>query len=292
MVNGSQTIHRLAMVGCGNMGQALAEGWLRRVPLEQMWVVKPTAKGLPQDTRVRHVTDVAKVPEGCQPEVVVWAVKPYLFAELMPQCPAHWRGALHVSVAAGVTVAQMHAWLGKEVAVVRSMPNTPSRIGQGMTALFAGEHVTVEQREQVERLMQAVGQVLWLQQEAQMHAFIALAGSAPAFWFYLLQVATELGVEAGIPADMAMQAALQGMQGSVALVEASRQEVGQDVAQMSGLQMMVRLREQVTSPNGTTAAGLRVWMGDENGSSGLKPLLREVFAATMARSRELAGESL
>lgn len=266
------SVLKLCMIGCGNMGTALLNGWRKALPQHgfqpQVTIVKPTRNGLPEGSDIRYLSDLSAI-KGETFDVIIWAVKPQVLPEVLGQ----WQGVggLHLSVIAGRKLEYFRAALG-DVAVIRTVPNTPSTVGMGMTALFAHATTTVEQRQLAELLLKAVGKTVWLDSEEQMDAFTGLAGSGPAYIFYLLECLREAGLAVGLPEGVAKEAALQTVAGAAQLA-------------LNG-EAPAELRRKVTSPNGTTAAGLNVLM---DAKTGLEPLVKATVTAATKRSKELAG---
>ncbi|MCC2112529.1 MAG: pyrroline-5-carboxylate reductase, partial [Hyphomicrobiales bacterium] len=201
------------------------------------------------------------------------AVKPQMMAAVLPGL-RHLASAatVVVSIAAGTTVNTLRAGLGPDVAVVRAMPNTPAQVGRGITAAYAMPEVTLAQRSVVARLLEAVGGIVWLDDEAEIDAVTAVSGSGPAYVFLLAECLAEAGVKAGLPADIAARLARDTVSGAGELLYQSDLDPA-------------TLRKNVTSPGGTTAAALEVLMGPD----GLAELMQKAVAAAAGRSRELAG---
>ena len=257
----------LVLVGCGRMGGALLRGWLARgLAPRAVRVVDPAA---PDWARERGVAVEGPMPPD--PAVVVLAVKPQMMGGVLPDLRALGQGGtLVVSVAAGVTLATYDAAF-PGAAVVRAMPNTPAAIGQGITAIIGNARADEAQMALAEALMQAVGRVVRLDDEAQMDAVTAVSGSGPAYVFHLIETLAAAGAAEGLSPDMALQLAR-------ATVAGAGQLAASDDADPASL------REAVTSPGGTTAAGLAHLM---DADTGLPPLMRRTVAAAAARGREL-----
>jgi pyrroline-5-carboxylate reductase len=177
---------------------------------------------------------------------------------------------LVISVAAGVRLATLAKAFGEGSALVRVMPNTPAQIGKGMSVAVAAGSLRPERRRVVEALLDAVGESAWVEDEALIDAVTALSGSGPAYVFLLAECLAKAGQAAGLAPDLAAQLARQTVIGGGALLEASPDSAA-------------KLRENVTSPNGTTAAALAVLMGPD----GLAPLLAKAVEAARKRSVEL-----
>jgi pyrroline-5-carboxylate reductase len=265
----------VVLVGCGNMGGALLHGWLERgIPASSITVVEPdqmrarAAKG----RSVAVVADAADL-KSPPPNVVVLAVKPQSVEVVAPQYARFAAvGAVVLSIAAGRTIAGLVACLSPRAAVVRAMPNTPAAVRRGVTVACANAAVDATQRAVCQDLLAAVGAVLWIDDETLMDAVTAVSGSGPAYVFLLAECLAQAGIDAGMPAEMARRLARETVVGSGELLAQS--EAAPEV-----------LRRNVTSPGGTTAAGLAVLMAD----GGLQDLLSRAVGAAARRSRQLAG---
>ena len=266
----------LVLIGCGKMGGALLEGWLARgVAPAQVTMVEPHAESAAPFTArgVRQVTEVAEVPRDLAPAVLVLAVKPQQMDAVAAACPAlAGPGSLTLSIAAGRTLAYFQGHLGPSAAIVRAMPNTPAAVGRGMTVLCANPQVTQDQRSLAGALLAAVGEVAWVEDEALLDAVTAVSGGGPAYVFLLIECLAKAGIEAGLPESLSMQIARATVAGAGELVRLS------DLPAST-------LRENVTSPGGTTLEALKVLMAPE----ALQPLMTRAIAEATRRSRELAS---
>jgi pyrroline-5-carboxylate reductase len=260
---------QVLLIGCGRMGAALLKGWLASGAVENPIVVEPMPSSLPAGVKaVPLLTDVA----GLLPDTILLAVKPQMLDEVLPALKTRLpKGALVISIAAGKTLSYFNDRLGPNVKIVRTMPNTPAAIGRGITVCCAGAGVTAAQRAEADGLMRAVGEVEWVEDESFMHAVTALSGSGPAYVFLLIQALSEAGIAAGLPADLSACLAKATVAGSGALAVSSSDDPA-------------KLRADVTSPGGTTAAALAVLMGE----GGLPDIMTRAVAAATARSKELA----
>lgn len=261
--------HRgLVLVGCGRMGGALLKGWLDQgLAPAAVHVIDPAAPGWLAE---RGVQVNAHVP--ADPAVLVLAVKPQMMGEVLPslQDAAGQGDRLILSVAAGVTLDRFQrAFPG--AAIVRAMPNTPAAIGQGVSAIIGNDRATAAHLDLAHGLMAAVGRVVRLGDESQMDAVTAVSGSGPAYVFHLIEALADAGRAQGLPPALALDLARATVAGAGALAVAEDEDPAV-------------LRENVTSPGGTTAAGLAVLM---DGRSGLSDLIGRTVAAAAARSREL-----
>lgn len=265
----------LILAGCGNMGHAMLSSWVGagRIPAAAVAVVEPneslreraTALGVTAYASASEIAPIAK------PKVVIFAVKPQVMRDVVPDYSRFKNeGAAFVSIAAGTPISTFEELLGADAPIVRCMPNTPAAIGKGMLVLFANNNITPEQNEFVQDLLSANGAIATIDSEDLMDAVTAVSGSGPAYVFHFIECLTEAGQAAGLPEDVAKLLAMQTVYGAGALAATSDEEPG-------------KLRENVTSPNGTTAAGLAVLMGDNR----LKALVAETVEAAKQRGIEL-----
>jgi pyrroline-5-carboxylate reductase len=265
---------KLLLVGCGKMGAALLKGWLDSGMVEAIDVIEP---GRPADDLRNHPavsvhTDIGTVEAGSRHDAVILAVKPQIMDAAVPAY-AGWAGrSLFLSIAAGKTLGYFERHLGPAAAVVRAMPNTPAAVGRGITVAVPNALVVQEQRVLADRLLKAVGDVAWVEDEGLIDAVTAVSGGGPAYVFLLIEVLAQAGIAAGLPEELAKRLARATVSGSGELARLS-----QEPAHV--------LRQNVTSPGGTTLAALTILMGEQ----GIAPIFERAIAAATARSRELAG---
>ncbi|MFO0996400.1 MAG: pyrroline-5-carboxylate reductase [Alphaproteobacteria bacterium] len=267
----------ILLVGGGKMGGALLEGWLARsVSPRLVTVVEPDAArsaSLASSAEVAVHADLTAIDAGLEPAVVVLAVKPQIMDAVVPAYRRFAKpGCVFLSIAAGKTIAGFERALGATTAIVRSMPNTPAAIGRGMTVACANRGVNAQQRELCDKLLTAVGEVAWVEDEALLDAVTAVSGSGPAYVFLLAESMAEAGVAAGLPRALAERLARATVAGAGELLHESPEPASV-------------LRQNVTSPAGTTAAALAVLMGTQ----GWQPIITKAIAAAADRSRELSG---
>jgi pyrroline-5-carboxylate reductase len=263
---------KLLLVGCGKMGGAMLEGWLARgVAAADVIVAEPVEALRPRTPGLRCVTSTAEVTET--PEIVVLAVKPQSMDGVLPDLKRFAdEGSVFLSIAAGKTLKYFAGHLGATARVVRSMPNTPAAVRQGITVANPSKDVSAAERKRCHDLLEAVGQVLWVDDEALLDPVTALSGSGPAYVFLLVEAMAAAGAKLGLSAEMAMQLARATVAGSGELLRQSSEPASQ-------------LRVNVTSPGGTTAEALKVLMATD----GLQPVFDRALAAASRRSKELAG---
>jgi pyrroline-5-carboxylate reductase len=263
----------LVLVGAGKMGGAMLEGWLALgLDPAKVAILEPqpadeiaalTDRGVRINPAPASITDAA---------VIILAVKPQVAADVVPPLKTLARpDTVAVSVMAGKTIAFLEGTLG-DIAIVRSIPNTPAAIGRGITVAVPNAKVTAAQRTLAHTLLSSVGAVEWVADEALIDTATAVSGSGPAYVFLLAESLARAGAAAGLPADLAARLARATVAGSGELLHRSPLEAA-------------TLRQNVTSPNGTTAAALAILMA----ADGLDPMLEKAVAAATKRSRELAG---
>jgi pyrroline-5-carboxylate reductase len=264
----------LALVGAGKMGGAMAQGWLEAgLPASSLTILEPNPSS--EIATLAAKWGVALNPHiATPPEMLVLAVKPQSLDQVAPQISRlAGERTLLLSIIAGKTIANLTARLSQARAVVRAMPNTPAAIGRGVTAAFANGDVSSGQRRWCERMLSAVGTFFWLDDEDAIDAVTAISGSGPAYVFALTEALAAAAEKLGLPAAMSMSLARGTVEGASELM---RRESATSPA---------TLRQNVTSPGGTTAAALAVLQD----AKGLDDLMARATAAARARAAEMAG---
>ena len=260
---------RLAFVGGGNMANAILGGLLREgLAPKQVVVIEPfaeTADKLRKELEVEVHAQASHVLANS--DLVVWAVKPQVFKDAALPVASFTQNSLHLSVAAGIRSDSIARWLHTN-RVVRSMPNTPALVGQGMTGLFARDGVSAQDKKLVEHVLKSTGEWLWLTQESDLDVVTALSGSGPAYVFYFLEAMTEAGVQMGLSQEQAYHLAKATFGGATHLARQSS-----DSPQV--------LRQRVTSKGGTTYAALTSMAQDH---------VKEAFVKAMLAAQKRAGE--
>jgi pyrroline-5-carboxylate reductase len=268
---------RIAFIGGGNMARSLVGGLIDKgCKPGRLSVSEPNAEQralIAKRFPVRMSADGAAAAQDA--DVLVFAVKPQVMqaAAKAVATALQARRPLIVSIAAGVTSADLDRWLGGGNAIVRVMPNTPALLGAGAAGLYATPKVSAEQRATAQTLMEAVGTALWIEDESLMDAVTALSGSGPAYFFLLMECMEAAALELGLPAETARALTLQTALGSARMAL----ESGEAPAD---------LRRNVTSPNGTTAAALKAF---EDGK--FAALVKQALNAARDRGRQLAREA-
>ena len=262
----------ILLVGCGRMGGAMLSGWREQGLAPSVAVDPAAAASAFAGPDLTIVADAAAIPAGFAPAAVVLAVKPQNAAATLPDYARFAANTVFLSIMAGRTIAGIGALLGGTAAIVRAMPNTPAAVRQGITVGCPGATVSTPQKALCDRLLQAIGTVAWVQDEALLDPVTAVSGSGPAYVFLLAELMQQAAIEQGIPPDLARLLARQTVTGSGALLAASQDEAA-------------ALRVGVTSPGGTTAEALAVLMDPDAWPIAVS----QAIAAATRRSRELAG---
>ena len=265
---------QITFIGAGNMAASLIGGLCKQgVKAEQISASDPgeeKLKALQNTYAINTFTDNSLAIKNA--DIIVLAVKP----QIMRQVCEHLAESvtdqqLVISIAAGINCDSLSRWLGVKT-IIRCMPNTPSLIQQGVSGLYATEHVSAQQREQAEQLLSAVGLAVWLDNEQLIDAVTAVSGSGPAYFFLLIEAMTEAGIKLGLPAETAAQLAKYTAQGASTMACQSTLDAAQ-------------LRQQVTSPNGTTDAAIRAFQ-----KGGFNELVDTAVRSAASRSQELAKQ--
>ena len=267
----------IAFIGGGNMARSLIGGLVKQgCKPECITVSDPRPEQLEQ---LAEAFGVCVTPDNLEAAskaaMLVFAVKPQVFrAAATPLAgTVRARRPLVISIAAGVSEADIGAWLGGEAAIVRAMPNIPALVGAGAAALYANARVSPAQRALAQAILESVGIAVWIEDESLMDAVTALSGSGPAYFFLLMECMEAAGRELGLPAEVARALTQQTAHGAARLVL----ETGEAPA---------ALRQQVTSPGGTTAAALAVFERDK-----LAAIVTRALTAARDRGRELSASA-
>ncbi len=265
---------RLVLVGAGKMGGAMLEGWLARgLAARQVVVLEPAPDDAllarSGETGLALNPDIDTIGDA---RVVVLAVKPQVMEEVVPGLRQLVKSSpVFLSIAAGRTVASLARHFGAGAAIVRAIPNTPAAIGRGISVAFANRSVSAAQRGLCQTVLEAVGKAEWVDDEALIDAATAVSGSGPAYVFHLTECMAKAGEGVGLPPDLAMTIARETVSGAGELLRRCALPAA-------------TLRENVTSPAGTTAAALKVLRDGGR----MEALMAEAIAAAERRSRELS----
>jgi len=262
------------LVGAGKMGGAMLSGWMAEgIDPSAVVVSDPGPPDEVAEIITRHGIRLVSEPSAdLNPALVMIAVKPQLMEVVLPKvAPCIKPDTLVLSVAAGTPISAFEKAFGT-VPVARAMPNTPAMVGRGITGVCPNALVTSDHKDAIDKLLCAVGQVVWLSKESEIDLVTGVSGSGPAYVFWMAECLAEAGEAAGLSPDTARKLAVATVTGAGELMHQSQEDPS-------------ILRKNVTSPNGTTAAALEVLMADD----GLKPLMTRAVAAAARRAKELAG---
>jgi pyrroline-5-carboxylate reductase len=235
-------------------------------------VVDPHFDAAEAPAGIRSFASANSLPGDFTPDVILLAVKPQVMDEVLPPY-AKFGGVVFLSIAAGRTIASIQRQVGENAAIVRAMPNTPASVRRGATGLIANDKATEAQKKLCDQLVTAVGEAVWVETESQLDAVTALSGSGPAYLFLMAEALAAAGEKLGLPPEVAEKLARATVSGSGELLRQSALPAA-------------TLRQNVTSPNGTTFAALQVLMEEK---SGLSELMARATEAAARRARELAG---
>lgn len=269
------TPYKIGLAGCGKMGSSMVRAWLSSNIADHIFILDPN--GLPpellSDPRITYcANEPVFVGHAANWDILVIAIKPQAMDDFCEAVKIHLPAQLPIlSIAAGRTINSFQNHFGTAQPIIRSMPNTPASIGKGMTVACAAPNVSDNTKDIANNLLSSLGMIEWIDDESLLDAVTAVSGSGPAYVFYLIETLKKAGTTAGLDPDFAGRLARQTVIGSAALAEELR-----DVP--AGI-----LRENVTSPNGTTAAALEILM---NGN--FQDLMTQAVAKATARSKELS----
>ncbi|MCP4393600.1 MAG: pyrroline-5-carboxylate reductase [Alphaproteobacteria bacterium] len=265
---------KILLIGCGNMGGAMLNAWLAKWDAANFCVVAPseTTRAPLAEKRVITAANSDQIPEDFAPTLIMIAIKPQMMATILPEYKKFAdNGAAFLSIAAGKTISFMEDILGKDTAIIRTMPNTPAAIGKGVTAAIANKTTSPEIQALCDELLKENGTTIWLENENQIDPLSAISGSGPAFLFHFVESLEAAALNLGLPFEMAKVLAKETVVGSAELLNQSSETPSQ-------------LRINVTSPKGSTEAGLKHLMDDKDG---LIELMKKTTKASTARAKEL-----
>ncbi|GAA5190217.1 pyrroline-5-carboxylate reductase [Ferrimonas gelatinilytica] len=270
----AQPHRRIAFIGAGNMARSIISGLVNNgYPADAILAANPSQPKLDRLAKEFHIHTGNDNLAACDwAEVIVLGVKPQLMAQVCaPIAGINLGGKLVISIAAGVTCDSLANYLAQPVALVRTMPNTPSLLGLGMTGLYAPPEVSQEDRNFAGQLMQAVGEIIWLDREAQIDQVIACAGSSPAYFFLFMEAMQQAAEKMGVTAEDARAMIQQAAVGSAAMVKQN--------PELS----LEQLRLQVTSKGGATAKAIEAFE-----HHGLRDSVADAMDAAVLRAQEMA----
>lgn len=263
----------IALIGCGKMGSALLRGWIGANLINDTHVFDPN--GIPEEflhkETVSYVQKISDIPfNDC--DITILAVKPQTMKDVCGDILSCLPSSHPVlSIAAGTSLSQFAYHLSVTTPVIRTMPNTPAAIGKGMVALCANAQVSDKQKDTATTLMQAIGETIWLEKEDMMDAITAISGSGPAYLFYMIEALQKGAIQLGFDNQTAELLARQTIIGAAALADHEHKTPAST------------LRQNVTSPGGTTEAALKVLMDGR-----FQEIINEAVQAAETRGKELS----
>ena len=269
-------VTRMALIGAGNMGFSLLQSLNNQSDVSfDVTIVEPNPSDNLQDLCNQKGFNLLSQPTASSSifDIVILAVKPQMIeAGIHAANNFIGQSTLLISILAGKTLAEIEKLLILPIAVIRAMPNTPISVGRGVTGLFANTETSLEHRHLAEVILSSASTVEWLSKEDDINALTAVSGSGPAYVFYLVECLTQAGVNAGLPADLAKRIARKTIEGA-----------GELLFQYPEI-TATKLRQNVTSPGGTTEAALSILMRDD----GLESLMTTAVNAARDRARALS----
>ena len=266
---------RLVFIGAGNMASSIIGGLISHgYPASLITATDPNTDQLNQLAKTTGIcTSQDNQKAAAQADAIILAVKPQIMESVARRLKeiTSLQKPLIISIAAGITIDNLQNWMGEDLPVIRTMPNTPALVQTGATGLFANNAVTTEQKTIADTIFSSIGLASWFNQEADLDAVVAISGSGPAYFFMLMEAMEEAGIKLGLSAESARELILQTALGAAKLALASDAPPAE-------------LRRRVTSPGGTTEQAIKCF---EEG--GLRELVNDALQAASARSKELAG---
>jgi len=262
----------ITFIGVGNMALAIIRGLIKNGYSVDR--ITGTARNAEKRMRIQQTDGIRMLADNndavASADIVVLCVKPAQMQDvILAFKDSISKKQLYISVAAGLELNSLQIWLG-DVAIVRSMPNTPAQCGAGMTGLIANKQVTVEQKTLVDQLFASIGQFVWVDKETDMHTVTALSGSAPAYFFRFLEAMIQAGQAQGLDESQCRHLASYSMLGAARMVTETNDEIA-------------TLRKNITSPNGTTEQALLSFESNK-----IDTIVEQAMTACINRSQEMA----
>ena len=270
---------KILLIGCGKMGGSLLEGIVKSHDNFNLIdvvdpVINDSYKSNFKKNKTNFYSDIKELKDSITYDSIIIATKPNNYVEILEDLKNHItvnEEILIISILAGIKIKKIQNIIGS-VPIIRAMPNIAASVAEGMTALIGNKKITNDKIDTANMIFQSIGNKIWLEDEGQMDSFTAISGSGPAYFFYFTECLHKIAIDEGFSEDVAKQISEQIMIGSGKLIKDSNIDV-------------VQLRENVTSPNGTTEAALKVLCDDD----GLLSKLREAIEKAKKRSIEISN---
>ena len=270
---------KILLIGCGKMGSSLLEGIVKSHDNFNLIdvvdpVINDSYKSNFKKNKTNFYSDIKELKDSITYDSIIIATKPNNYVEILEDLKNHItvnEEILIISILAGIKIKKIENIIGS-VPIIRAMPNIAASVAEGMTALTGNKKITNDKIDTANMIFQSIGNKIWLEDEGQMDSFTAISGSGPAYFFYFTECLHKIAIDEGFSEDVAKQISEQIMIGSGKLIKDSNIDV-------------VQLRENVTSPNGTTEAALKVLCDDD----GLLSKLREAIEKAKKRSIEISN---
>ena len=265
----------ILIVGLGKMGGALVNGWIAQdIDPNKIHIVEPDPNQvMALDCETLNVYQSPKeISNNFYPDIILFAIKPQIMDKVVPEYGRFKEKSTYISIAAGKNIAFFESLLGSDSSIIRTMPNTPASIGEGITIACGNKNTSQKCKNYFFYLFEAVGQTEWINDENLMDAVTAISGSGPAYVFLLAETLANAGESAGLSKNMAQKLSIQTIIGSSSMLKSSHQNPSV-------------LRNNVTSPGGTTEAALSILMNEK----GLNSLICEAVETAIKRSKALSN---
>ncbi len=266
----SKKAYSMTLLGCGKMGGAMLRSWLDQGLLTKVIIIDPSEppKAFTNDPRIKHIRTAEN--HSIDTDIFTIAVKPQALEKSVENIDKIQKSTVLLSILAGKSIKSLECIFSSNAPIIRAMPNTPASIGKGANVAIANSNVSEHQKDCISELLSALGMAQWIEDESLMNAVTALSGSGPAYIFYIIEMLACSGEKLGLEPELAMSLARQTVIGSASLAESDK-----DIP-------ACKLRENVTSPKGTTEAALRILMDGR-----AQDIFNEALLAAKKRGEEL-----
>ena len=266
---------KILLVGYGKMGSSLARGWLKKkLKIEISVIEKEKVLSSKKNNIIFYNSFEDYFEAKKSPDIILIAIKPQQLKDIIVYLnKIYKKNIIFISVVAGISTAWFKEKISKEIKIVRAMPNLPSSVLSGVTGIYNSTNILKKEIENIKIILKSIGEIILLKNEKLIDIVTSISGSGPAYYFYLTEVLTEVGVKLGLKKNEAEILAYQTFVGSAKLLKETKQNFS-------------KLRKDVTSPGGTTEAALSILMNDRNG---LNKIFTKALSAALTRAKELGN---
>ena len=266
---------KILLVGYGKMGSSLARGWLKKkLKIEISVIEKEKVLSSKKNNIIFYNSFEDYFEAKKSPDVILIAIKPQQLKDIIDYLKKIYKkNIIFISIVAGISTTWFKEKISKEIKIVRAMPNLPSSVLSGVTGIYNSTNILKKEIENIKIILKSIGEIILLKNEKLIDIVTSISGSGPAYYFYLTEVLTEVGVKLGLKKNEAEILAYQTFVGSAKLLKETKQNFS-------------KLRKDVTSPGGTTEAALSILMNDRNG---LNKIFTKALSAALTRAKELGN---